>query len=143
MTGIFQKKSFRDSSLLRLYFNSCLFDKHQHLFLLKSYKSILIFGTTLIIANCSLPVRDYEFPRNSFVEKQHLCHQVTFRSTKKYMVVDRKILPMKNNQIMAPIQNIESDLKEGVYLCGIFQSRNYSCSPSKIIRLDGNKCSYQ
>ena len=142
MAGIFQKKSSKDSSLLRFYFNFSLFGRHQHLFLLKSCKSLLLLATTLIIVNCSLPVRDYEFPRNSYIEKKRICNLITFRSTKKYMVVDRKVLPMKNNQIMAPIQNAESDLKEGVYFCGIFQSRNYSCSPSKTLRLDGNKCSY-
>jgi hypothetical protein len=106
-------------------------------------KSFLLFGTTLIIVNCSLSVRDYEFPKYSFVEKKRICHLVASRSTKKYMVVNSKILPIKNDQIIDPIQNTESDLKEGVYFCGIFQSRNYSCSPSKTLRLDGKKCSYQ
>ncbi|MDP6638826.1 MAG: hypothetical protein QGE97_06210 [SAR324 cluster bacterium] len=52
-------------------------------------------------------------------------------------------MPMKKDEIMAPVQDTESDLQKGVYFCGIFQARHYDCSPYQTSRLDGKKCRYQ
>ena len=47
------------------------------------------------------------------------------------------------DEIMAPIQDTESDLQKGVYFCGIFEARNYDCSPYQTSRLNGKKCRHQ
>ena len=52
-------------------------------------------------------------------------------------------MPMKKDEIMAPVQDTESDLQKGVYFCGIFQARHYDCSPYQTSRLDGKKCRHQ
>ena len=112
-------------------------------FVFKNYKIYFLFGIIIHFSACSIPIREYEFPGQSFLEQRRMCQQVSFRKSNQYMVVDREVLPMKKDEIMAPIQNTESDLQQGVYYCGIFQARNYSCSPHQTRRLDGKECRFQ
>ena len=109
----------------------------------KQYKIYFLFGIIVHASACSIPIREYEFPEQSFLEQRRMCQQVSSRNSIQYMVVDREVLPMKKDEIMAPIQNTESDLQQGVYYCGIFQARNYSCSPYQTRRLDGKECRFQ
>ena len=103
----------------------------------------MFLGLILFASGCSVPTREYSYPDVNTLEQQRLCQLVSFRKTKQYLVADRKIMPMKKDEIMAPVQDTESDLQKGVYFCGIFQARHYDCSPYQTSRLDGKKCRHQ
>ena len=107
------------------------------------FKFFIFLGLILLASACSVPTREYSYPDVNTLEQQRLCQLVSFRKTKQYLVADRKIMPMKKDEIMAPVQDTESDLQKGVYFCGIFQARHYDCSPYQTSRLDGKKCRYQ
>ena len=107
------------------------------------FKFFIFLGLILIVSACSVPTREYSYPDVNTLEQQRLCQLVSFRKTSQYLVADRKIMPMKKDEIMAPVQDTESDLQKGVYFCGIFQARHYDCSPYQTSRLDGKKCRYQ
>ena len=107
------------------------------------FKFFIFLGLILLAGACSVPPREYSYPDVNTLEQQRLCQLVSFRKTKQYLVADRKIMPMKKDEIMAPVQDTESDLQKGVYFCGIFQARHYDCSPYQTSRLDGKKCRHQ
>ena len=107
------------------------------------FKFFIFLGLILFASACSVPTREYSYPDVNTLEQQRLCQLVSFRKTNQYLVADRKIMPMKKDEIMAPVQDTESDLPKGVYFCGIFQARHYDCSPYQTNRLDGKKCRYQ
>ena len=140
MLGILTKRSSKSPSRISNFFRFC-FKVSDRPFIYK--KKYFLFGIIIHTSACSIPIREYEFPGQSFLEQRRMCQQVSSRNSKQYMVVDRKILPMKKDEIMAPIQNTESDLQQGVYYCGIFQARNYSCSSYQTRRLDGKECRFQ
>ena len=100
------------------------------------FKFFIFLGIILFANACSVPTREYLYPDVNTLEQQRLCQLVSFRKTSQYLVADRKIMPMKKDEIMAPVQDTESDLQKGVYFCGIFQARYYDCSPYQTIRLD-------
>ena len=115
-----------------------------HFFLTsKIFRFFIFLGLILFASACSVPTREYSYPDVNTLEKQRLCQLVSFRKTSQYLVADRKIMPMKKDEIMAPVQDTESDLPKGVYFCGIFQARHYDCSPYQTSRLDGKKCRHQ
>ena len=87
----------------------------------KQYKIYFLFGIIVHASACSIPIREYEFPEQSFLEQRRMCQQVSSRKSKQYMVVDRKVLPMKKDEIMAPIQNTESDLQQGFIIVEFFK----------------------
>ena len=140
MLGTLTKRSSKSPSRISNFFRFCFIVSDRPFIYKKKY---FLFGIIIHTSACSLPIREYEFPGQSFLEQRRMCQQVSSRNSKQYMVVDRKVLPMKKDEIMAPIQNTESDLQQGVYYCGIFQARNYSCSPYQTRRLDGKECRFQ
>ena len=109
----------------------------------KIFKFFIFLGIILFANACSVPTREYLYPDVNTLEQQRLCQLVSFRKTSQYLVADRKIMPMKKDEIMAPVKDTVSDLQKGVYFCGIFQARHYDCSPYQTSRLDGKKCRYQ
>ena len=143
MLGILPKRSSKSPSWISNFFRSCFMVSGRPFIYKKKYKIYFLFGIIVHASACSIPIREYEFPEQSFLEQRRMCQQVSSRNSKQYMVVDREVLPMKKDEIMAPIQNTESDLQQGVYYCGIFQARNYSCSPYQTRRLDGKECRFQ
>jgi len=66
----------------------------------KQYKIYFLFGIIVHASACSIPIREYEFPEQSFLEQRRMCQQVSSRKSKQYMVVDRKVLPMKKDEII-------------------------------------------
>ena len=141
MLGIPTKRSSKSPSRISNFFRFCfIVSGRPFIYKIKNY---FLFGVIIHTSACSIPIREYEFPGQSFLEQRRMCQQVSSRNSKQYMVVNRKVLPMKKDEIMAPIQNTESDLQQGVYYCGIFQARNYSCSPYQTRRLDGKECRFQ
>ena len=91
------------------------------------FKFFIFLGLILFASGCSVPTREYSYPDVNTLEQQRLCQLVSFRKTNQYLVADRKIMPMKKDEIMAPVQDTESDLPKGVYFCGTFQARHYDC----------------